>query len=152
MDRLLEELSLEVPQGHIDGRHRGDRDRRATEVHRAAVHLLPQAFGLERVLTNQQLSKAASDIVAERSINDRLDDFGLRIGFSDPFQPCVSTDSNEHGVLTARGFRFNTRNPQKLTNNLRNLHEIQSSQRVPCTMKSRETTDVTNRGQITSKA
>ncbi len=66
VDRLAKVLALEVPEGHIDGGHGGDRDRRAAKVQSAAVHLLPQPLGFQGILAEQQLAKPAGDVVAER--------------------------------------------------------------------------------------
>ena len=76
MDRLAEVFSLEIPQGHVDGRHRSDRHRRAAEIDRSRQHLLPKPLGFERVFADQQFAQPTRNVVAERRVHDGLDDFG----------------------------------------------------------------------------
>ena len=122
MDRLAEMLSLEIPQGHVDGGHRGDRHRRAAEIDRPGEHLLPQPLGLERVLADQQLAQSAGDVVTERGIDDRLDDFGRGIGLADPFRAVVGADPHEDRVLTACRLGGDLSDPQDLADHMRDFH------------------------------
>ena len=77
--------------------------RLAAEVHRPAVHLLPQPLVLQRVLADEQLPQAAGDVVAERRVDDRLDHLGRRVGLADAFQAGVGADADQHRVLAAGG-------------------------------------------------
>eukprot|EP00913_Durusdinium_trenchii_P008989 g8455.t1 len=86
MNRFAEMFAFEIPQRHVDGGHRCDRHRRAPEVKCAVVHLLPEPFGLQRIFADDQFPQAAGDVVTERRIDDRFDDFRRRVGFADAFQ------------------------------------------------------------------
>ena len=104
MDRLAVMLSFKVPEGHVEGTHGGDRHARATKVHGVAIHLLPKAFGFERVFADQQFTQAASDVVRVRSVDHGFYHLGRRVGFADAFQPGVGFHAYEHRVLAAGGF------------------------------------------------
>ena len=77
VDRLAEVLSFQIPQGHVDGGHGRDCDRRAAEIHRFAMHFLPQPLGFQWVFADQKLPQATRNIMAEWGIDDRFDHFGL---------------------------------------------------------------------------
>ena len=97
-------------------------DRRAAEVHRAAIHLLPQPLGLQRVFAQHDLPQPAGDVVAERRVDDRLDHLGRRVGLADAFQARVGANAHEHGVLAAGRLGLNVLNPQDLANDLGDFH------------------------------
>ena len=122
VDRLAERLALQVPQSHIDRGHRGDADRRAAEVHRAAIHLLPEPFVVERVLADQKSPQPAGDVVAERGVDDRLHHLGRRIRLADAFEAVVGADADEHRVLAAGGLRLDVRDAENLADDLGDLH------------------------------
>src|SRR6185312_591636 len=122
VDWLAKMLSFEIPKSHIDRRHRGNRDAGAAEIKRAAVHFLPQTFGFERVLANQNLPQSAGDIMAERRIDDRLDDLRRAIGLADPFQAGVGADADQHGVLAAGRFGDDVLDAEDLADDLRDYH------------------------------
>ena len=83
-------LALQVPQGHVDGGHGGDADRSAAEVHRAAIHLLPQPLGFQRIFADEDFAQAAGNVVAERRVDDRLDHLGRSVGLANAFQARLS--------------------------------------------------------------
>ncbi len=122
MDRLAEVLAFDIPQGQIDGGHGRDGDRAAAAIHGAAIHLLPQPLGLQRVLADQQRSQPGGHVVAERSVDHRLDHFGRGIGLADPLQAGVGLDANEHRVLAAGRFGFDVLDPQNLTFDFGDFH------------------------------
>ncbi len=111
VDRLPEVLPLQIPQSHIDGRHRRDRDRGPPEIDGAGQHLLPQPLGFERVFADQEFAQSAGDVMAEGSVDDRLDDFRGRIGFPDPFGPVVGANPHKDGVLAAGRFGGDASDP-----------------------------------------
>src|SRR5207237_7107724 len=57
MDRLFEALPFQVPEGHIDGTHRGDRDRSSSKILGAPIHLLPEALGFQRIFAQYNFTK-----------------------------------------------------------------------------------------------
>ena len=122
VDRLAKMFAFEIPQRHVDGGHRRDRDRRAAKVHRLAMHLLPQPVGLQRILADQDFSQPASNVVAERRVDNRLDDLWLRIRFADAFQAVVGADPHQHGVLAAGGFLLHRRNAKQLADDILDFH------------------------------
>ena len=122
VDRLAEMFPLEVPQGHVDGSHRGDGDRRAAKVHGPVVHFLPQPVGLERVLADEQLPQPAGNVVAERSIDDGLDDFGGRVRFADPLQSVVGAHAHEDGILATGSLLSHFADAENLTDHMGDFH------------------------------
>ena len=130
MDRLAKVLSFQVPQRHIDRGHGGDGDRRAAEVERAAVHLLPQPLGFQRVFAQEHLAQPAGDVVAEGSIDDGFDHFGLRIRFANPFQPVVGTNAHKHCILAAGGFVLDVRDAEELADDFGDFHDTSLCEEV----------------------
>ena len=115
-------LALQVPQGHIDGRHRGDRHRRAAKIHRAAEHFLPQPLGFQRMLADEQFAQAAGDVMAEWRIDNGFDDLRRRVGLADPFQAVVGAHPHEHGVLAAGGLGLNAGDAKNLADQVGDFH------------------------------
>src|SRR5439155_11955964 len=76
MNGLFEVFAFEVPQRHVHRAHRADGDGGPPEVHRAAIHFLPEPLRLERIFADQNFAQTAGDVVAERRVDDGLDDFG----------------------------------------------------------------------------
>ena len=122
MDRFAKVFTLDIPQGEIDSRHGGNSYRGPSEVHRAAIHLLPQSFGFQWVFSDQNLAKAAGNVVTERCINNRANNLGRSIRLSDPFQAGICTDSNNARILTARGLGFDGGDAENLAGNFGDLH------------------------------
>lgn len=122
VDRLPEHLAFQIPQGHIDGGHRGDADGGAAKIHRLAVHLLPQPFVLERVLADEQVPQPAGDVVAERSVDDGLDHFRRRIRFADPFEAVIRANANQDRILAGGGLGDDVGNAENLANDFSDLH------------------------------
>ena len=123
VNRLLKKFALQVPQGHIHCSHCRNAYPSASEVHRAAIHLLPQTFSLQWIFTHQQQPQTTRNIVTERRVDDCFDDFRGRIGFAHTFQPVVCTDSDNDGVLTAGCFGLDRLDSDNLTDDFCNLHE-----------------------------
>ena len=115
MDRLAKMLALDIPQGHVDRAHSGDANRRAAKVHRAAVHLLPEAVRLQRVFPDDDLSQPTGNVMAEGRIDNRFDDFRRGVRFADSFQPCIGPNANQYRILATGGFRLDVFDPQNLT-------------------------------------
>src|SRR5262249_25031700 len=122
VDRLPERLALQVPQRDVHRGHRGDADGLPAEVHRAAIHLLPEALVLEGVLAKEELPQSAGDVVAERGVDDRLDHLRIRVGLANPFETRVGADTDEDRVLAAGRFRLDVWNAKDLTDDFGDLH------------------------------
>jgi len=96
MNGFVKMLSLQVPERHVDGCHGGDRDTGPAEVHRVAIHFLPETFCFERVLPDQQLAESTGDVMAVGSINDGFDDFWRGVSFTDAFQSIICFYADQH--------------------------------------------------------
>src|SRR5437016_14574231 len=51
-----------------------------SEIHRAAIHFLPQPLVRQRVLADDDLPQSAGDVVAEGRVDDGFHHLGRRIG------------------------------------------------------------------------
>ena len=91
MDGLLKVFSLEVPKRHVHCAHRANRHGTAAEVHRTAIHFLPEPFGLQRIFAQKNFAESAGDGVAVGRVNDGLDHFRGRVRFANAFEQ-VSRD------------------------------------------------------------
>ena len=76
VDGLAERLALDVPERDVETADRVDRDPAATEVDEAAVHLVPQALDIGRILADQRVAQARRDGVRAGRLHERLDELG----------------------------------------------------------------------------
>src|SRR5438094_299581 len=135
MDRLFEVFAFEVPQRHIDGTHRADRNRAATVIHRAPIHLLPEPFGLQRVFTNQNFTQTTGHVVAERRVDNGFDDFRGCVSLADALQSILGSHAHERHVLATGGLLLDVFNSQDLADDLVDLH---GNIRVCCSSRGNE--------------
>src|SRR5205823_9723833 len=66
VDRPLDRLADDVPQGDLDAAHGLDGGALPAEEDRALDHAVDQAVDLERVLAEDALGQAAADLVRQR--------------------------------------------------------------------------------------
>jgi hypothetical protein len=122
MNRGSGVLPFQVPEGQVNTGHGRDRNAPPSEVNAPFIHLVPQTFCVQRVLTNQQFPQAAREAVAERSINDSLSHFRTGVNFTDTLKPGVRLNADEQSVLGTCRFVSHLRQSQYLSDYALNFH------------------------------
>jgi hypothetical protein len=82
-----------------------ERDPAAADVDQAAVHLLPEALDVERVLADEQVAQAVRDRVRARRVDDRAYRLGRGVDLADAGDALVGVDEDNQIVLAAVGDR-----------------------------------------------
>ena len=59
-DGQAERLALDIPERHVDAAHGVQPDAAAAAVDVAAVHLVPDLLGLERIFADHELASPAA--------------------------------------------------------------------------------------------
>src|SRR5207247_7023479 len=71
-DWQSESLALDVPEGHVDAAHGVESDAAASAIDIAAVHLVPDLLGFERIFTDDESGEAGRRGMRERPLDDAL--------------------------------------------------------------------------------
>ena len=78
-----------------------DRDPAPPEVDEPAVHPLPEALDVERVLADQHVAQAHGDRVRARRLDERLHELRGGVDLADPRDALVGVDPDDEVVLAA---------------------------------------------------
>ena len=96
-------LALDVPERDVDPADRVQSDPAPTDVDQAAVHLLPEALGFERVLADEQVVQAVRDRVRAGRVDERADGLRRRVDLADAGDALVGLDEDDQIVLAPVG-------------------------------------------------
>ena len=122
---LAFDLAHQIPERHVKRANGANAKAAAARHGRAAVHLLPQAFDIARVLTDQHFGQAEPHDVRTRCLDHGAGDPRVGVCFAYSDVPRVSVDFHDQIVLRRRtGVCAEVRNEEHEAFNLGDFHGV----------------------------